>query len=156
MSQGLAMAAIDARSCGVQFVDVVLGVREKIAEFVFALRGGNDLLESQLLLAVVELHAAADLNDVITLEGGRELGEVVPHFRGDGSGAVGQLELQPGLSGPSGGADFLFANEKERGHGLAVGKIDNEVRLAHPLIFGAAPSFFFFFLSGASGVGATS
>ncbi len=104
------MASCDA---GVEFFHVIFGVREKIAEVVITLGGGNDLLDGEFFLAVIKFYAAANLNHIVTFESRREEGEVVPHFRGDGAGAVGEPQFEPGLSAADGGAYLFFANEKE-------------------------------------------
>ena len=54
---------------GIELFDVVLRVREKIAEVVIAFGGGNDLLDGEFFLAVVEFYAAANLNHIVAFEG---------------------------------------------------------------------------------------
>ncbi len=99
---------------GVQLFDIVLRVRQEIAEFVVALGGGNDLLERQFLLAVVELHAAANADHVVALKRLRDGVEIVPHLRGNRAGAVAQAQFQPGFAAARRSANLFFADEKER------------------------------------------
>src|SRR5215472_5320734 len=56
---------------------------------------GDHGFEGELFLAVVEFHSTADLHHVIAVEGAYDWREVFPHLRGDGSGAVGKLQLKP-------------------------------------------------------------
>src|SRR5208282_2095509 len=141
---------------GVELLDVAFRVRQKIAEVVIALSGGDDLLERQLLPAVVEFHAAADLDNVIAFERRRKRGKVFPHFRRDRARAVGKFELKPRRAGARRRTHFFFADEKERSDCLAVGEIGDEMRFHEPPAFGKGSFFLPFFLSWASGVGATS
>src|SRR3984957_4034126 len=112
---------------GVELLDVIFGVGEKIAEIVFALFGGNNLLESDFFLAVVEFDAATDYDYVVTFEGLGDGFEVVPHFGRDGAGAIAQGKLQPGFAA-GGGANSLLADEEKGGDGLAILQIRNEMR----------------------------
>ena len=124
-----------------------------------ALREGAKLAQlcraEVFLLAVVELDAAANADYVVAFKRLRNGVEVVPHLRGNRAGAVAQAEFQPGFAAARRSSDFFFADEEERSDHLAVRKIADARRLHQPLAFGSGSFRFCFFLSVASGVGAT-
>src|SRR5580692_1706023 len=49
----------------IQFLDIVLRMRQEIGEVVIALHRWNDLLQHQLFLAVVKFHAAANVHHIV-------------------------------------------------------------------------------------------
>src|SRR5271154_4985976 len=84
---------------GVKLLDIVLGVRQEVGEFVITLDRRDDLFERQFLLAVEKLYAAAHVHYIVAFESDGDHRKVVPHFRGDSAGAVHEVKLEPGLSG---------------------------------------------------------
>src|SRR5690348_11572283 len=112
---------------GIEFFDVVFGAGEEISEVVIALGSGNDLLDSEFFLAIIEFYAAANLNHIVAFEGGSEERKIVPHFSGNRAGTVGQAQLEPGFSGTNGSAYLFLADEKERRDHLSIGEINDEV-----------------------------
>ena len=105
-------------------------------------------------MAIVEFYAAANLDHVVAGEGIGDRGEVIPHFRGDGSGAVSEFELKPGRAGARRSANFFFAHEEKGSDGLPVLQGRDKKGFHQLLSFG----FIFFFVDFCvvSVVGATS
>src|SRR5262249_24948928 len=97
----------------VQLFDVKLRVWKEVRKLVVAFACGDHGIQSEFLLAVIKAHAAANLHHVVAFKGTHDGGEVLPHFRGNGAGAIGKLKLQPGRAGAQRRANLFFSDEEE-------------------------------------------
>ena len=118
VKQGADVVVRKACDGGAQFEPHLFGIArgggEKVAEFHLAVFHRADLVDGELGPVVVDLEQAFDLDEIVTIEGIHDFGDVVPHFGVELAGAIRQQEGEIGLAGAL-LPDLLRLNEKESG-----------------------------------------
>ena len=102
-----------------QLIDVLRGLGEIVGVIDFGVSQFAHLVEGELPAAVVLLHHAFDLDEVVLLKRVHRVGHVVPHVGLQLAGAVGQRDRQVGVAVLL-GLDLLGGDHEVRGDGLVL------------------------------------